>query len=180
MLMAVTNSGFRDRVDIWYLGADPSWLSLTPTSGRILSFMRQDLDLGFSAAELDTGIYDAILRFDLTNVRSILTVPVTMQVAFNAAPEPGELQPLEFGLNQVYPNPFNGKAVIRYGLAKSGDANLSIYDLSGRLVRTLARGHRNAGYYEAVWDATNLPAGMFIVRLQSGEFSAVQKAVLVK
>jgi hypothetical protein len=180
MLMAVTNSGFRDRVDIWYLGADPSWLSLTPTSGRILSFMRKDLALDLSAAELDTGIYDAILRFNLTNVNSILTVPVTLQVGFNAVPEPGEQQPLRFGLNQIYPNPFNGKAVIRYGLAKSGDVNLSVFDLSGRLVRTLQEGEAAPGRYSLTWDAAGLPSGVYVVRLEAGGNQFYAKAALIR
>jgi len=179
-LMAIANNGFRDRVDIWYLGSDPSWLSLTPTSGRISSFTRKDLALDLSAAELDTGIYEAILHFELTNVHSVLSVPVTLQVAVNAAPEPGDLQPLRFGLNQIYPNPFNGKAVIRYGLAKSGDVNLSVYDLSGRLVRTLQEGEAAPGRYSLTWNAAGLPSGVYVVKLEAGGNQFYAKAALIR
>ena len=55
--------------------------------------------------------------------------------------------PQFFTLSQNYPNPFNSSTVIRFALPQSGEVDLSIYNLAGQKVATLAQGHREAGTY---------------------------------
>ena len=65
-----------------------------------------------------------------------------------------------------YPNPFNSAATIRYELPQPSHINLSIYDLSGRLVETLADGEVEAGEHEITWQAEGMAAGVYLVRMK--------------
>jgi flagellar hook assembly protein FlgD len=61
-------------------------------------------------------------------------------------------RPAEFSLNQNFPNPFNSSTTISYTLNQSAVANVSIYDLSGRLVRELELDFKYPGSYQQCWD----------------------------
>jgi len=83
-------------------------------------------------------------------------------------------------LNQNFPNPFNYTTSIRYGLGKSSRVILKIYDLGGREIEMLINELQEAGEYEVIWQPKNLPSGMYIYRLQAGEFSETKKLFLKK
>lgn len=88
--------------------------------------------------------------------------------------------PIAFDLRQNYPNPFNPSTVIRYQLPVEGYVSLKVYDLLGREVATLVNEAKEAGYYEAVFDASSLGSGVYFFRMHAGEFNAVRKLVVVK
>jgi len=88
--------------------------------------------------------------------------------------------PTEFSLSQNYPNPFNPTTIIEFALPKSAFTRLTIYDLLGREVRTLISRTMEAGYYEADFDASALPSGVYFYRIQAGSFSETRKLLLVK
>ncbi len=88
--------------------------------------------------------------------------------------------PSVYSLAQNYPNPFNPSTTILYQLPKSTYVKLSIYDITGRLVETLVNEHKNAGYYSVNWNADNISSGIYIYRIEAGEFSTVRKCLVVK
>ncbi len=90
--------------------------------------------------------------------------------------------PQNFKLYQPYPNPFNPTTTIRFdiGVATQRAASLRIYDITGRLVETLVNGELVGSEHEVVWNAGNLPSGVYFVRLQSGEFVENRKVILIK
>jgi hypothetical protein len=88
--------------------------------------------------------------------------------------------PSRFVLEQNYPNPFNPTTKIRYALEESANVQLSIVDLSGRVLEVLDGGRRNAGIYEATFDAGDLPSGTYLYRLEAGNFVETRTMVLVK
>ncbi|NOS85868.1 MAG: T9SS type A sorting domain-containing protein [Ignavibacteria bacterium] len=88
--------------------------------------------------------------------------------------------PNTYMLYQNYPNPFNPVTKIRYGLPKNGTVKLTIYDELGKEVAVLADGYREANTYEAVFDATNLPSGVYYYKLEADGFSDTKKMVIVK
>jgi hypothetical protein len=79
-----------------------------------------------------------------------------------------------------YPNPFNPTTTISFSLPDAGKVNLSVFDISGRLVAMLANGWRDAGYHEVTFDASDLALGIYFYRIEAGDFSDVKKMVLVK
>ena len=79
---------------------------------------------------------------------------------------------------EVNPNPFAGATVIRYTLPKPGNATLSLYDITGQLVTTLASGHHNAGASSLSLQASSLPAGIYVLRLSTETTTLTQKLIV--
>jgi len=78
------------------------------------------------------------------------------------------------------PNPFNPSTELSYQLPAYSRVLLKIYDTAGREVRTLVDGWQKAGLHEVTFDASALPSGLYFARLTAGEFTAVEKLVLLK
>ncbi len=88
--------------------------------------------------------------------------------------------PDRFSLEQNYPNPFNPLTTIAFTLPHSADVSLRIFDLHGRSVTELVKGMRPAGTHRIVWDASGFTSGIYICRIQTADFSAVRKMLLLK
>ena len=98
--------------------------------------------------------------------------------------------PTETELLPNYPNPFNPETWIPYRLAEDAFVTLTIYDQAGQLVRTLDVGHRIAAVYEnrskaIYWDGRNqvgegVASGVYFYHLSAGDYSAIQKMVILK
>jgi subtilisin family serine protease len=88
--------------------------------------------------------------------------------------------PTEFALYQNYPNPFNANTQIRYALNTDGDVQLSVYNILGQKVATLVDGFQEAGHHTVNWDTGDAPSGMYLYRLQTEEYMATKKMVLLK
>ena len=97
----------------------------------------------------------------------------------------GEIVPEAFVLHQNYPNPFNPVTSLRYNLPNDGLVNITIYDMRGRLIKTLLNSSQTAGYKTSQWNATNdrnepVSAGLYLYAIQAGEFRHTRKMVLLK
>jgi len=94
--------------------------------------------------------------------------------------------PTSYSLGQNYPNPFNPSTVIRYAIPLDGVVSLKVYDITGREVATLVNEAKAAGTYEATFDiaaATHgrgLASGVYLYRVQVGQFSEAKKMILLK
>ncbi len=87
---------------------------------------------------------------------------------------------LSYKLNQNYPNPFNPTTAISYELKNSGLVSLKVYSVLGKIVVDLVNETQEAGQHEISFNATNLPSGTYIYKIQSGNFVQVRKMVLLK
>ncbi len=100
------------------------------------------------------------------------------------------LIPKETVLLANYPNPFNPETWIPYQLAESAEVTLTIYDMNGQLVRSLAMGHQAAGMYQSrsravYWDGRNqigesVASGLYFYTLTAGEFTATRRMLILK
>ena len=93
--------------------------------------------------------------------------------------------PLEFRLQQNYPNPLNPTTTIKYQIPSASDVNLTIYNSVGQKVRTLYSGQRNAGTYEVQWDGKNemgneVSSGIYFYQLKAGSRQQVNKMILMR
>ncbi len=93
-------------------------------------------------------------------------------------------KPESFYLGQNYPNPFNAKTAIGFQ-AESGDVKLSIYDITGSIVKTLFDGNTGAKNQTIVWDGTNengkeVSSGIYYYRISNGERSQIRRMTLLK
>jgi uncharacterized delta-60 repeat protein len=81
---------------------------------------------------------------------------------------------------EISPNPFNPLTTIRYNLSTASQVSLTVYDTAGRLVTTLIDGWQEAGTHNATFDGSKLASGIYLAKLEAGEFKSVQKLVLMK
>jgi hypothetical protein len=88
--------------------------------------------------------------------------------------------PDKFVLNQNYPNPFNPSTILSYTLKSDAQVRLTVFNLVGQSVQILVDGYQVAGDYEVSFDATDLPAGIYLYKLQVGDYSSVKRMTLVK
>ena len=84
-----------------------------------------------------------------------------------------------------YPNPFNPITSIRYNLTTDSDVTIMIYDLMGRVVKSLVNSKQTVGFKSIQWNATNnkgqpVSAGIYLYTIQAGEFRQTKKMVLLK
>jgi len=90
------------------------------------------------------------------------------------------LLPSEFSLDQNYPNPFNPTTIINYSLPKSAFVKLIVYDVLGRVIKTLVDEEKSAGNYSVQFNGSNLSSGVYFYRLTAGNFISTKKLVLLK
>jgi hypothetical protein len=86
----------------------------------------------------------------------------------------------KFNLEQNYPNPFNPTSLIRYSIPKSGLVTLKVYDILGKEVATLVNEEKVAGSYNLKFDASKLSSGVYMYKIESGNYTETKKMVLIK
>ena len=86
----------------------------------------------------------------------------------------------EFSLNQNYPNPFNPSTKISFTLPQNTNVKLSVFNMLGEKVGELLNEVKNAGTYDVSFNGSELTSGMYIYRLEAGEFTATRKMTLIK
>jgi len=89
-------------------------------------------------------------------------------------------QPIKWSLSEPYPNPFNSSTTIKFSLMENSKVRLTVFDLSGREVAALVNGELKAGNHSMTWNAEGFAAGLYVVKVEAGAFSASRKVTLIK
>ena len=93
--------------------------------------------------------------------------------------------PLVYALDRAFPNPFNPSCRIGYEIPRVSRVSLRVFDVGGSLARTLVEGWREPGVYSEVWDGrrddgSSSPSGVYLYRLEAGDFVATRKMILLR
>lgn len=88
--------------------------------------------------------------------------------------------PQAFALNQNYPNPFNPTTAIQFALPEATPIKLAVFDVQGRLVRLLAEGTYQAGQHQVMFEASELPSGLYLYRFETPQQAFTKKMMLMK
>ena len=86
----------------------------------------------------------------------------------------------EFTLGQNYPNPFNPATTINFSLAEPSFVKLAIFNLLGEEVQVLKNEYMNAGSFNVSFNASSLPSGMYLYKIETAQYSSVRKMMLMK
>jgi photosystem II stability/assembly factor-like uncharacterized protein len=140
-----------------------TWTDIMPSNVNgssigVLSFAIQDNSLLVGTSD------------GLWNISNVLT----------AVHEPTPTVPSRFTLSQNYPNPFNPTTSILYTVSSREYTTLTVYNVLGQKVATLVDEEKAPGSYTATFDGSKLPSGIYLYRLQAGNFTQTKKMVLVK
>jgi hypothetical protein len=88
--------------------------------------------------------------------------------------------PLQYALWQNYPNPFNPSTKISYSIPADGFVKLAVYNLLGEEVATIVNSFQKADRYEVNFDASGLSSGVYVYKIESSNYTASKKLVLMK
>lgn len=166
---------FRTTKEVWMpLGYAQSW-AVSLDTGSVNSPW-----IGIPAPD-STAVYSALFKsptfgFAFGTYGSILKY----NTAVIGITPGGSIIPKDYSLGQNYPNPFNPSTVITYNLAKPEFVKISIYDLTGKLIKVFIEGNRPAGFNRFRFQNFGLASGVYIYKLDAGNFTESKKMVLVK
>ena len=138
----------------------------------------------FTDADLPQAdvLYYYLNQVDLDGTTSRSSV---VEVVLSATDVAQQRLPAVNALWQNYPNPFNPETTISFDLSQESFVSLTIYDMTGQVVRTLVKGELSAGHYKSVWDGRDergakVGSGVYFYRLDAGEFSSMKKMILLQ
>jgi len=182
--------GVLDTVELWrglveqMFAPDVPWLTATPEA-EVAAGQALDLELAVDATDLAPGEYAALLQLRSNEaVHNVYDLALRLTVTAGPTGVPPDAR-ADLSL-AAYPNPFNPRTTVAFGLPRSAPVSLHIYAPTGRLVRTLLDGAQlPAGRHERAWDGrdrTGRPAaaGHYLVRLSAAGAQRVQRLVLVR
>jgi photosystem II stability/assembly factor-like uncharacterized protein len=138
----------------------------TTSEPRIYSFTDNNLRNGTYSYRLKQIDFDGLSKYSNT-------VDVTVN------------SPVQYSLNQNYPNPFNPSTEISFSLKTDAKVTINIYDILGQKVSSLINNKMNAGEHSIRYDASDMPAGIYIYNLEvngtdGSSFTAVRKMIFLK
>ena len=193
----VTDNGESGDLQVWigYNEADVApdasgwtWVEADFNSGHTGTGHEYMAEIG---SGLTAGTYFYVSRFQLkaqdyvyggfdggfwdgeANVSGVLVVSLPTDAAVADIPK-------EFGLQQNYPNPFNPVTSIQYQVPESAHVSIRVYNVLGQRVATLVNEVRDAGYHSVQFDGSRLASGIYIYRMDAGEFVQTYKLILAK
>ncbi len=88
--------------------------------------------------------------------------------------------PSTFSLRQNYPNPFNPSTQILFELPARANVKLEIFNITGQRIAALLEGQVSAGKHSVLWDASDCASGVYLYRIQAGDFVDSKKMLLLK
>lgn len=88
--------------------------------------------------------------------------------------------PAQFSLNQNYPNPFNPSTVIKYEIPFAGKVEMKVFDLLGREIAVLVKDYMEEGIHTVRFNGDNLPSGVYLYRIRTGNYTETRKMILQK
>lgn len=134
----------------------------------------------FTEADLSGGVVRIKVSAVSAEEKETFTTTISFSLGIIDNIENENSTPTSFKLYNNYPNPFNPSTQIRYDIPNSALVTLSIFDLSGKLVKTIVNEVKAAGSYSVIFEASDLSSGIYLYRLQAGSYTNVQKMTLIK
>ena len=153
------------------------------------NFSLIDYSNGISTIVFEEDFSDTTTLFQLLDSTNFALAPIGANLPPNCevtainSDQPVGLK--NFTISQNYPNPFNPSTTIHFNLSKNSLTVLKIYDLQGRLVRTLMNSVLNSGEHQVVWDGhsadgLHVASGIYLYNIRAGNYSASRKMLLAR
>jgi hypothetical protein len=138
----------------------------------------KDVGEGAPLVAIDALVSDGTDLFAGTWCHGVVRRPLSEMVTSLGELDPGAL-PRGYSLAS-YPNPFNARTTIRYALPRRSYLRLDVFNTLGQCVATLVQGEQGAGVHETAFDASACASGVYLYRLNTGDYVQTRKGVLVR
>lgn len=179
-------SGY-DRYGVLALRAHPlppTWLvvgagGVGAWRGTLGAGERREVALSFRPGGRAVGAYGAVLQVFEAETGEAVEVPLVLEVVPGVGAEEG-VTPAEDSRLAVYPNPARGAATVALTLAEASEVRVVVYDVLGRTVAVLADGPFGTGEHTLSFEVTERPSGVYVVRVESGAFTGVQRVMVLR
>jgi hypothetical protein len=96
-----------------------------------------------------------------------------------ARAKPAEV-PAEFGIRSTFPNPFNSRMEVRFGMDRADRVTVEVLDLLGRQCNILFSGPVGPGVHRVTWSADGMASGVYLIRLVAGDRERTAKVLLIR
>jgi len=140
----------------------PGWIPVTLRNQQVSVVAVSPDGTTLVAAPVGGGTMSIAIAATVTAVEDDIAVPTSVELAQN------------------YPNPFNPRTTILFGIPEAGAVTLTVHDVTGRVVAVLADGVLPAGQHEVGFDASRLPSGPYLYRLETAQGTSDRVMMLMK
>ena len=160
------------------------WLEFPNGSSSIPATADFELEIVTNTSGMLPGFYSTTANV-MHAGRVLDEIGITLSITTTPVNQDPTNLPEAFSLDQNYPNPFNPTTTLSYALPVAVDVNIQVFDIKGRLVSNPVARHQSAGYYDIDWQPRDmeghiLATGVYIARIQAGEFVEVIRMVYLK
>ena len=142
-----------------------------------VKYWDDDLNQWNEVTGINLNTTDNLITFNEATVGNFFILtgdsPTTVEDTKSTIPD-------QFMLKQNYPNPFNPSTTIEFSLPRRANIQLDVYNVLGKKVANLADGNYASGNYSIVFDAKNLPSGIYFYQLKTDNYNEVKKMELIK
>ena len=167
-----------------YLPEHITILITNNTSGEILNVADVN-EITFSTVE--KGSFPLLGNEGVSSYPQLGSSHFTINIIYNELiiNEQENLIPIQYALHQNYPNPFNPITTISYDIPKHSYVSIIIYDMMGREITRLVEQNQSSGFKSVLWNATDkygkkVSAGLYLYKIQTGEYIDTKKMILLK
>jgi len=162
--------------------SDFPWVHITPVDAVVEGGNGLEFDLVLNSEGMAPEMScTGHIMFDHNTIEEEpFWIDVTMNVVREESVVENPATPLSFGIESVYPNPFNPTATVDFNVDVASNIRLEIYDVSGRMITTLFTGQLAPGGYQVPITASDWAAGIYLVHLENGLRTDLRKITLIK
>ncbi|NQT35101.1 T9SS type A sorting domain-containing protein [bacterium] len=177
----IANNGSDDRIDLWHLSTNLSWIQIDPEAGELAPEESQGISILMDVNEFqpDTLEWDLVFTHDGSGGETIVHITLVIR-PINDVKHNSETVASQFSIISIYPNPFNSSSTITYSLPVADQITVRLYDIHGRQVLTLIDQNRPAGEHNLTLNGSDLSAGIYLCRFKFGKQILVRKIILIK
>ncbi|MDP8208105.1 MAG: C25 family cysteine peptidase [Candidatus Electryonea clarkiae] len=180
-ITVIDNDG-NDNLMVWELGEYTTWAEVINPSGSVDPGDSLVISLRLRSTGMPRGrTYSCQVYFDhnaCTEENEV--VSVFMDTYDDDVLSEISMQPFEWELGEIYPNPFNPVTTINFALRENVHVYARVYNLLGREVAVLTDEPMTSGHHSLLFDGTHLTSGMYFLQFSAGPLHEIRKIVLLK
>ncbi|MDP8205837.1 MAG: C25 family cysteine peptidase [Candidatus Electryonea clarkiae] len=181
-LVSVLDNGAHDSLKVWEISDYTAWAELLNPGGSLDPGDSTDISVRIRSTGLPRGLqYSCWVYYEhnaCTEDNEV--VVITMDTEDEVDIDELTVQPLEWNLGDVYPNPFNPTTSIRFSLKENVMVNARVFNILGQEVAELANRPMTAGFHSLTFNGADMASGMYFLRFEAGPLNDIKKMIIMK